>query len=54
MTLDKVFSEARPILSFIGSAVIIVGALKFFGVNINVLNGGGLEIAAIGFLIKHI
>lgn len=54
MNLDKVFSDIRPILSFVGSAVIIVGVLKFFGVNINIVNGGGLEVAAIGFLIKHI
>ena len=54
MNLDHAFSQVRPILQLIGSVVIIVGVLKFFGVNINVLNGSGLEVAAIGFLIKNI
>lgn len=54
MNLDHSLGQIRPILSLIGSAIIVVGVLKFFGVNINVLNGGGLELAAIGWLVKNI
>lgn len=54
MNLDHAFNQVRPILSLIGSAVIVVGVLRFCGVNINILNGSGLEVAAIGFLIKNI
>lgn len=54
MNLDQAMGQVRPILQLIGSAVIVIGVLKFMGVNINVLNGSGLEIAAVGFLIKNI
>lgn len=47
------FTQVRPILSLVGSIIIIVGLLKFFGLNIP-LNGSGLEIAVAGFLMKHI
>ncbi len=52
MDLNQV--PLRQIIQYIGSAIIIVGVLKFFGVNINIVNGSGLEVAAIGFLIKNI
>lgn len=53
MTSDQIFGQLRPILSLIGSVIIVVGVLKFFGVQVPV-TGSGLELAAIGFLIKHI
>lgn len=54
MNADQIFGQVRPILSLIGSIIIVVGLLKFFGVNINVLQGSGIEIAAAGFLMKNI
>ena len=55
MNLDPnaIFGQLRPLLSLVGSVVIIAGVLKYFGVNIPV-SGSGLELAAIGFLIKNI
>ena len=54
MNIGQAMGQLRPILSLIGSALIAIGLLKFFGVNINILRGSGLEIAVAGFLIKHI
>ena len=54
MNFDQSMNQVRPILSIIGSVLIVIGLLKFFGVNINALNGSGLEIAVAGFLTKHI
>lgn len=54
MNIDQAMGQLRPILSLIGSALIAVGVLKFFGVNINILRGSGLEIAVAGYLTKSI
>lgn len=53
MNVPNIFGEARPLLSLIGSIVIIVGLLKFFGVNIGI-GPDGLQLALAGFLIKAI
>lgn len=47
------FAQVRPILSLLGSIVIIIGLVKFMGINIPV-NGSGLEIAFAGLLTKNI
>jgi len=54
MNADQVFGQIRPILHLLGSALIAVGLLKFFGVNINVLNASGLEIGVAGYLMKSV
>lgn len=54
MNADQIFGQVRPILSLIGSILIVVGLLKFFGVNINVMSGSGLEIGVAGYLLKAI
>lgn len=51
---DQALGQVRPVLSIIGSVIIVLGLLKFFGFNINVLQGTGLEIAVAGFLMKSI
>ena len=53
MNIDQSLGQIRPILSLIGSAVVALGLLKFFGVNIP-LAGSGLELAVAGYLIKAI
>lgn len=53
MNLDQVIGPARPILQLVGTICLIVGLLKFFGVNIP-LNHPGLELAVAGFLLKSI
>ena len=54
MNIDQAMGQLRPILSLIGSALIAVGVLKFFGVNINVLRDTWWEIAAAGYFMKSI
>ena len=54
MNADQVFGQIRPILSLIGSVIIVIGLLMFFGVNINILHGTGLEVGVAGFLMKNI
>lgn len=51
--INSALSQIRPILSLIGSAVIVAGLLKFFGVGIPV-SGSGIELAAAGWLMKAI
>jgi hypothetical protein len=51
--MDQALAQIRPILSLIGSIVIIIGLVKFMGINIPV-NGSGLEIAVAGWLTKNI
>lgn len=54
MNVDQIFGQLRPILSLVGSALIIVGLLKFFGVQITLVSGSGLELAVAGWLTKNI
>ena len=51
--MDQALGQIRPILAIVGTALIIVGLLKFFGLNIP-MNGSGLEIAVAGWLTKNI
>lgn len=51
---DQIFGQLRPILAIVGSALIAVGLLKFFGVDAITIGGSGLELAVAGFLTKHI
>ena len=53
MDMNQALAPIRPVLAMIGSIVIAVGVLKFFGVQVP-FNGGGLELAAIGWLMKAI
>lgn len=53
MNFDQAMGQIRPILSIIGSVLIVAGLLKFFGMAIPI-QGGGLEIAVAGFLMKSI
>lgn len=53
MQIDQALGQVRPILSLAGSLVIAAGLLKFFGVDVPI-SGSGIEIAAAGFLLKHI
>ncbi len=53
MDINNALSQIRPILQLAGSAVVAVGLLKFFGVNVPV-SGSGLEIAVAGWLLKSI
>lgn len=52
MSVDQALGQVRPILSLIGSIIIAVGLLKFFGVNVGV-GFNGLELAVAGFLLKN-
>ena len=56
MNLDpnQIFGQLRPLLSLVGSVLIIIGLLKFFGVNIQFASGSGLELAVAGWLTKNI
>lgn len=53
MNIDQALGQVRPIIAIVGSVLIAVGVLKFFGVDIP-LRGSGLELAVAGFLVKHI
>ena len=53
MDLNQALSPIRPIAQLVGTVLIIGGLLKFFGVNIPI-NGGGLEIAVAGWLMKGV
>lgn len=53
MDLNQVLAPAKPLLQLIGSVCLIVGLLKFFGVNIPV-GYPGLELAVAGYLLKSI
>lgn len=54
MNPDQALNHVRPVLRFIGTALIVVGLAKFFGININIMRGSGLEIAVAGYLTKAI
>lgn len=51
--INQALAPIRPVLSLLGSAVIAVGLLKFFGVSIPI-SGSGLELAVAGYLMKAI
>lgn len=53
MNIDQALGQVRPLTTLIGTALLIAGLLKFFGVGIPI-NGGGLEIAVAGWLTKNI
>lgn len=53
MDINQALAPLRPILSVVGSVIIIVGLLKFFGVQIPV-TFPGLELAAAGWLMKSV
>ena len=53
MDLNQVLNPLRPVAQLVGTILIIVGLLKFFGIQIPV-SGGGLEIAVAGWLLKGI
>lgn len=53
MNLDQAIAPARPILILVGQVLIIVGLLKFFGVQIPVSHDG-LQLAFAGWLLKNI
>jgi hypothetical protein len=51
--LNQVLSPIRPLTQLIGTVLLIAGLAKFFGVNIPI-NGGGLELAVAGYLLKTV
>lgn len=51
--VDQIFGQMRPLLSIVGSVLIIAGLAKFFGFNVPI-NGSGLEIAVAGWLTRSI
>lgn len=51
--LNQVISPIRPLAQLIGTALLIAGLAKFFGVSVPI-NGGGLEIAVAGWLLKGV
>lgn len=51
--INKALGQVRPILSLVGSVLIVIALAKFFGVSVP-MRGGWMEIGAGGFLIKHI
>lgn len=53
MNIDQAMAPVRPIISIIGSVLIAVGVLKFFGIQIPV-SGSAIELAAIGYMMKAI
>jgi len=53
MDLNQALAPVRPITSLIGTVLIVVGLLKYFGVAIGI-GGAGLELAVAGFLLKNI
>ncbi len=54
MNPDQALNQVRPVLKLVGTALIVVGLAKFFGVNINIARGSGLELAVAGYLTKSI
>lgn len=54
MNPDQALNQVRPVLRLIGTALIVVGLAKFFGLNINIAKGSGLELALAGYLTKAI
>jgi hypothetical protein len=53
MDLNQVLAPIRPVAQLVGKIILIAGVLKFFGLNIPI-NGSGLELAAIGWLMASI
>ncbi len=51
--LNQIIAPIRPITGLVGTLLIIVGLLKFFGVQVPI-NGSGLELAVAGWLAKAI
>ena len=52
MQVDQVLNQVRPFVQLIGSALILIGAAKFFGFNAG-LNGEGWQLVIVGFGLKH-
>ena len=53
MNVDQALGQIRPLTHLIGTLVLVVGVLKFFGVQIPI-SGSGIELAVIGYLTKSI
>ena len=53
MDINQALGSVRPITSIVGTELLIAGLCKFFGLGIPI-NGGGLEIAIAGWLMKSI
>lgn len=53
MNVDQLFGQIRPICKLIGVAMVIVAALKLFGVHIDI--GGSVEATAlVGIGLLHV
>lgn len=53
MDINQALAPARPFLTLIGSALIIAGLMKFFGINVPI-SGDGLHIAVAGYLLRAV
>jgi hypothetical protein len=53
LNINQILDPIRPIAQLVGKIVLVCGVLKFFGINIPI-NGSGLELAAIGWLMASI
>ncbi len=53
MDINAALSPIRPITIALGTILLIAGLAKFFGVQVPI-NGGGLEIAVAGWLLKSL
>jgi hypothetical protein len=53
MQVDAVLNQVRPFVQLAGSALILLGAVKFFGFNPGVSVGEGWQLVLVGFGLKH-
>lgn len=54
MNVDAIFGQARPIIRLVGSVLIVIAALRLFGVSITALPGGVSDLALVGLGLMHI
>ena len=53
MNMDQARAQMRPIVHIVGTAVILVAALKLFGVHVPV-SGNISELALVGIGLMHV
>lgn len=51
--LNQAIAPIRPLAQLVGTVLLLAGLAKFFGIDIPI-NGGGLEIAVAGWLLKSV
>lgn len=54
MNVDAVFGQARPLIKLVGAALVIMAALRLFGVGFTAVPGSVTDLALVGLGLLHV